>query len=245
MPCHYNTQAVASIPAKRKLKVQNLRQTILNIRTHSFSYKQKEPNKVDFTKYNIAQINEITDVLESIQDTVDHADRRIQQRTVPLRGPGRPRVPAKDVLKVQLMETYFGVSDRVSEGFFNLFREKLGIPSEFCYKTIERGYDPERSKELIDEVLKITNEIGNANESDFSIDGTGDPCNMKVNYESKRAEQHRAKSAKTSKEPSDIFPGKRHDFQYSVFTVGRSTKIIGALRLQTTTVLEKCRFLSL
>jgi transposase len=218
--------------AKHKLKVKDLRQTIINIRTHSFPYKQKEHNKTDFTKYNLAQINEITDILESIRDTVDLADQRIQQRTIPLKGPGRPRVPTKDVLKVQLMETYFGISDRLAEGFFNLFSEKLGISSDFCYKTIERGYDPERSKELIDEVLKVTNEVGNANESNFSIDGTGDPCTMKVNYESKRAEQHRERQsrAKTSKQCSDLFPGKMHDFQYSVFTIGKSTKIIGGFQ---------------
>ena len=98
------------------------------------------------------------------------------------------------MLKVQLMETYFGVSDRVAEGFFNLFREKLGISVDFCYKTIERGYDPQRSEELIDEVLRITNEIGNANEKHFSVDGTGDPCTMKVNYE--RNEQLNAKKNK-------------------------------------------------
>jgi transposase len=216
-------------PTKHKLKVKDLRQTILCIRTHTYPYKQKEPNKTDFTKYNIAQINEITDILEAIRDTVDLADQRIQQKTNPIKGPGRPRVPAKDVLKVLLMETYFGISDRIAEGYFNLFREKLGISSDFCYKTIEQGYDPERSKELINEVLKITNEVGNANESDFSIDGTGDPCTMKINYESKRAEQRREKQSKikTSKQGSDLFPGKKHDFQYSVFTLGRSTKIIG------------------
>jgi transposase len=130
------------------------------------------------------------------------------------------------------MEAYFGVSDRISEGLLDLFREKLSISSDFSYKTIERAYDPERSQELIDEVLKITNEVGNSKEKKFSIDGTGDPCTMKVNYESKRAEQRREKEkAKTTSEAkekqSDEFPGKRHDFQYSVFTIGVTTKIIG------------------
>ena len=30
----------------------------------------------------------------------------------------------------------------------------------------------------------ISYEIGNANDKHFSVDGTGDPCTMKVNYES-------------------------------------------------------------
>jgi hypothetical protein len=57
-------------------------------------------------------------------------------------------------------------------------------------------------------VLKVTNEIGNAAEKHFSIDGTGDPCTMKVNYESKQSEQRKNKQAKTNKGPSDAFPGK-------------------------------------
>jgi len=60
---------------------------------------------------------------------------------------------------------------------------------------------------------------------------------MKVNYESKRAEQRKQKQTKaskdketsqeTGKEHDDAFPGKKHDFQYSVFTIGATTKIIG------------------
>ena len=56
-----------------------------------------------------------------------------------------------------------------------VFGEKLGVSSEFSYKTIERGYEPERSKKLLDEVMKIMNETGNPLENTFSTDGTGDP----------------------------------------------------------------------
>jgi hypothetical protein len=176
---------MANMSEKHRFKVKQLRQTIRGIRKGTFFYHTKESKQIDFAKYNLAQVNEIADVLECIRDSVDLADQRIQQRTIPLKRPGRPKVPAKDVAKVQLMETYFGASDRIAEGFFNLFREKLGISSDLCYKTIEQGYDPERSSELLDEVLKVTNEIGNAAEKHSSIDGTGDPCTMKVNYESK------------------------------------------------------------
>ena len=55
---------------------------------------------------------------------------------------------------------YFGMPNRIAEGFLRLFGEKLGVSSEFSYKTIERGYDPGRSKKLLDEVLRIMNESG-------------------------------------------------------------------------------------
>lgn len=62
---------------------------------------------------------------------------------------------------------------------------KNDISFDFSYKTIERNYDPKRSRELLEEIFKITNEIDNANEKEFNIDDTEDPCTIKVNYESK------------------------------------------------------------
>ncbi len=59
---------------------------------------------------------------------------------------------------------------RVAQGFPRLFEEKLGIPSEFSYKTKERGYDPERTEKLLDEVLSIMNKAGNPEEKIFSTD---------------------------------------------------------------------------
>ncbi len=81
------------------------------------------------------------------------------------RGAGKPPVPAPAIVKVMLMQVYFGMPNRVAEGFLRLFGEKLGISSEFSYKTIERGYEPERSRKLLDEVLRIMNESGNSLEN--------------------------------------------------------------------------------
>jgi hypothetical protein len=168
----------------RRLIVEELRETVSRVRKGEFPYQEKEPKKINFAEYNQAQINEIADLLETIRNIVDAADQRTQ-KTSEQKGPGRPSTP----VKVLLMQSYFGVSNRVTQGFLRLFREKLGIAADFSYKTIERGYDPERSKELLEEVFAITNEVGNSKESKFSIDGTGDPATMKVNYENKRAQQ--------------------------------------------------------
>lgn len=104
-----------------------------------------------------------------------------------------------------LMQAYFGMPNRIAQGFLRLFSEKLGISSEFSYKTIERGYDPERTKKILDEVLKIMNESGNSEENVFSTDGTGDPSTMKVNYESRRSQQ-RIDKEKNRDMKSDAFP---------------------------------------
>ena len=60
-----------------------------------------------------------------------------------------PPVPSQDI--VMLMQAYFGMSNRITEGFLRLFGEKLGISSEFSYKTILCGYDSERTKKILDE----------------------------------------------------------------------------------------------
>jgi hypothetical protein len=99
--------------------------------------------------------------------------------------------------------------------------------SDISYKTIERGYDPERGEELLEEILKITNELGNSNEQKFSIDDPGDPFSMKVNFERKRSQQRKKKESKTRNEDCDLFPAKKCDFQYSVFSIGTTNKIIG------------------
>ena len=122
------------------------------------------------------------------------------------------------------------VPNRIAAGFLRLFGEKLGISSKFSYKTIERGYDPGRSKKLLDEVHRIMNLSGNSEENIFSTDGTGDPATMKVNYESKRSLQRteRGQRKDHGKEKSDAFPSTkgRHDFQYSVLAAGVHTKMI-------------------
>ena len=213
----------------KREREEKLREIVSQVRAGEFSYEEKEGKEINFASYNKAQINEIADVLDMIRDTVEIASARLHKVPIP-KGPGQPPKPIEDVVKVLLMQSYFGVSNRVAEGFLRLFREKLRIESDFSYKTIERRYDPERSKELLDEVFKITNEISNPFENKFGIDGTGDPATMKVNYESKRAEQRKEKedgSKAETKENADLFPGKKHDFQYSVLSIGLTTKIIG------------------
>ena len=107
------------------------------------------------------------------------------------------------------MQAYFGMPNRIAEGFTGLFGEKLGISSSFSYKTIERGYEPERTKKLLDDVHRIMNENGNPLEKIFSTDGTGDPTTMKVNYESKRSQQRIEKERNKDRKESDAFPTQR------------------------------------
>ncbi|OWP57078.1 MAG: hypothetical protein B2I17_02650 [Thermoplasmatales archaeon B_DKE] len=205
--------------------VEDLRNLVKSVRDRSFPYGKREAVDRNWHQYEQTQVNEIADVLETIRGVVNIASSRIPGER---RGAGRPPVPVSDIVKVMLMQAYFGMPNRVAEGFLRLFGEKLGVSSQFSYKTIERGYDPERTKKLLDEVHRIMNESGNPLENIFSTDGTGDPNTMKVNYESKRSQQRIEKEKNRDMKESDAFPHTKgkHDFQYSSFSVGVHTKII-------------------
>lgn len=208
---------------RKKFRTKDLQSIIKSVRDGIFEYKEKEEPEINWAKYDEAQINEISDVLDNIRNVVDLAYKRIPDESH--KGPGAQPIPTKDIVKVLLMQSYFGHSNRVAAGYLKLFREKLGLSKDFSYKTIERGYDPERTKRLLEEVFRITNEIGNSYEDKISFDGSGDPTTSKINYETIRSEQR--KNDGNNAEIKGEWPeSKKHNFQTSVFGVGVHTKII-------------------
>ncbi len=214
----------------RRLWARDLQGLVSNIRNGTFKYKHEPKKRINWRSYNEAQLNELADVLFIIKEIVELAYERIIFRQIPYKkkGPGKPLINNRDLVKIMLLQCYFGSSDRVAGGLLRIFDLKLGIKEPFSYKTIERGYDPDRTKEILDEVFKITNEWSNFNEDIGSIDGTGDPTTIKVNYETKRMQQMNGKKKKGKEEVTIEWPSKKRDFQYAVLGVGVHTKIIGA-----------------
>jgi transposase len=215
----------------RRLWSSDLQNIVCGIRNKTFKYEEKDPEPINWRMYDKAQINELADMLDIIKYSVDVAVERITPKTnTTVSFPGRPEVvPEGSIAKMMLLQTYFGTSNRIGEGLLKVFDRKLGIFDRFGYKTLERGYDPESVGRILDEVFVLTNEWANSNEDTFGIDGSGDPTTMKVNYESKRANQRRKKAVKASQEVITAWPittEKRKDFQYSVLSCGRHTKVI-------------------
>ncbi len=215
----------------RHLRSKELREVASSVRNGTFTYEARPKKSVDWATYDEAQINELADMLNSIRDIVDEACARIAERPPEVKtGPGRPQVPACDLAKALMLQSYFGAGNRVAAGLVRVFGEKLHISSEFSYKTIERGYDPGRVTPILEEVLRITNEMGNGNENTFAADGSGDPSTVKVNYESRRSEQRKERKEESGRELS-LFPDstvRKHDFQYLALTAGVHTKVISA-----------------
>ena len=220
---------------------EELRKIIKNIRNGTFEYDGRGKVKINWTKYDQAQIHELVDYLENVRDLVDEADRQIKERTPPeKRKPGRPPTNPKDIVKILLLQAYTGSPNRVAEGFLLLFREKLGISDHFSYKTIERGYDRESVNVILDEIVVITNEPVDNREEIYSFDGTGFSASNKENYASKRQKQNSKKKCKESKDiddeiTDDSFPKSNTNatmgFSYAVMGVGVQYKLISGLAI--------------
>jgi transposase len=209
-------------------KGEVIRKFITQVREKEFPYERRPPRKTDWSSYDRAQVNEIADFVEMTRLVVDAAAKRLEgRRSVSKRGRGHPPVPAADILKVIMLQSYLGVSNRVAEGLLRLLWANLGLTKPFTYKTIERGYDRREVNSLMNEVLALTNAPVQELEKVFSIDGSGSPTRVRQNYAESRAKQ---KSGISTDGGSDAFPKAPHDFVYHTFMVGTAFKLISSWR---------------
>jgi transposase len=81
------------------------------------------------------------------------------------------------------MAQYFSLSNRVTQGYMLLFKEKLRLTSTFSYKTIERAYSDIEVRQILEEVFELTNEPVADLEYEFGSDGSGFAALGKRNYE--------------------------------------------------------------
>jgi hypothetical protein len=102
--------------------VEDLKNLVKSVRDQSFPYEKREPVFRNWHEYDQAQVNDIAEVLETIRDVVNIASSSMPKER---RGAGRPPIPTPDIVKVMLMQAYFGIPNRVAEGFLRLFRENL------------------------------------------------------------------------------------------------------------------------
>ena len=123
-----------------------------------------------------------------IRDSVQQAAYNLDLPKVPdHREPGRPKHNPVDEAKVVLMAQYFGLSNRVAQGYMLLFKEKLRLTSLFSYKTIERAYGELEVWQILEEVFELTNSSVADLEREFGPDGSGLATSCKQNYETDRA----------------------------------------------------------
>ena len=107
----------------RRLWGRDLQNLVSEIRSGTFKYEEKERKPINWNKYDRAQVNEITDMMQMINDAVDAAYGRVMSRDHrKKRLPGRPPIPTDDIAKIMLLQCYFGLSNRVAAGFLKIIR---------------------------------------------------------------------------------------------------------------------------
>ncbi len=207
-------------------KEKKLQEIVTSVRQKDYPYVPRERKNIDWKAYDKAQYREMSDMLKLIRQLVDLAEERVAVRRKPTKQKpiGRPaEIPASDVLKVLLMQTYLGVSNRVAEGLELLFDDKLGLRTEFCYKEIERAYDDADVRRLMNEVRRLTNEPVRGLETTFSIDGTGHSTSSKQHYQSDRSRQQ--KDNASNQVATDAFPNGEKPYVSSVGVIGVKYKL--------------------
>jgi len=184
------------------------------LKKDEFKYVPREEREIDWSKYDKAQINEISDMLLLIRDVVDEAALRLGiDAMLQKKGPGKPPNHPADLAKAVLMQQYFCVPNRIAEGLVRLFMEKLKLKDTFSYKTIERAYEKPLVTGLLKEVFSLTQEPVSDKEHVFSPDGTGLSMSMKQNWENDRRKG-----------------GKKRGYEKMITMVGYRYKVFSAFK---------------
>src|SRR5207245_7092953 len=119
-----------------------LRDLVRSVRSGEFEYEERPKKSLDWSSYDEAQAYELADMLYTIRKLVDEAVNRLPAEGLERKGPGRPPIhPPADVAKVLLMQSYFGVSNRVAAGLAFVFKETLRLSYPLSYMMVEHAYD--------------------------------------------------------------------------------------------------------
>lgn len=195
-----------------------LRDLAGRIRDREFPYVEREAALRDWAAYDEAQTRETDTVLLLVRDLVDFSSARVGARVHGAPKEGRPPVPASDLVKVLLAQSYFGRANRPAQGVGALFREKLRLTRPILYKTIERGFDRVDVDRVLDEVFLLTNEPVRGLETVFSGDGSGAPRRVGAHYARDRSGDRARRG--------DAFSGPAGDYAYHFMVIGVKYKVM-------------------
>ncbi len=111
----------------RKSNQSILKKLLGSIDSGDFKYESCEKKVINWSSYDQAQINEINDMLVYIRGIVDRAVLELhidEWYEGELEKPGQPMIFPGDLVKAILLQQYFQVSNRVSQGLAMLLDRK-------------------------------------------------------------------------------------------------------------------------
>jgi len=204
----------------RQTLLTEFRQVFAAVRSGSYPYHPREPTPIPWRRYDMAQVNELPEVISLMGRLIDAVDLGMPAG----RGCAHPKA---HLAKLILAQQYDGRCNRNSIGLLSIMGEKLGIPStcnQPSYKTLERAYDDPAVIGILNEVFFLTQHPVSMREDRFAVDGTCFPTTIKANWE----------SAKVRFLKKNSKPEGRRVFEKTVIACGTTFKIIAAFAVAST-----------
>jgi transposase len=153
---------------------EKFRQLVPKLREKGF-YKSQEQRKINWRKYNFAQINEAKLLLE-IRKLVNSCAQ------IKHSGAGRPLTSPKYLAEAILVAELLGLPERQTQGFIEILGRTLGIHSHLDDRVIGNAYN--RLEVLF--ILKQVFDKTKTSDGRLVGDGTGLETSRKQNYESEK-----------------------------------------------------------
>lgn len=203
----------------RQMLLTEFRQVLRSVRDGSYHYHPREPKPTPWRCYDMAQMNELPQVIFLTGRFADEASLGIHAG----RGGAHPK---GDLARLILIQQYDGRSNRVSIGLHSILRESLGIPSTRnppSYKALERAYSDPAVIAILNEVFFLTQKPVQALEGRFAVDGTCFPTTIKANWELAKKRFAEKGGGK-----------KRKVFEKAILACGTTFKIISGFAVAST-----------
>ena len=140
-------------------------------------YQAEEPRKISWPEHNLSQIQEASNILDFIRDSVDETEYLKLKGKV-----GRPLTDPKDLVKAILICEALGLTERTAEGWLKILGPYVGIISKLDDRTIGEAH----YKIEVLYILKQIFEKTKSSDGKLSGDGTGLETSRKQNYETNK-----------------------------------------------------------
>ena len=157
-----------------KLPNKEFRQMVPLLREKDF-YEAELIREIAWPEYNLSQIEEASDVLDFIRESVDKCECIDRQGRV-----GRPLTDPKSLAKAVLVCEALGLVERPSQGWIKILGPYVGINEELDERVIGEAYDRIDVAFILRQVFNMTKE----SDGILCGDGSGLEKSRKQNYES-------------------------------------------------------------
>lgn len=131
-----------------------------------FKYKHKKMKPINWSAYNLAQINEKELFLESLNEILDLF-------VFEQKGQGRPLFNPRDIIFGMMLKTYNKNSARRIISDLKIIKKINYVDRVPCYSTLMNYFNDKNFKPILEKIIELTSLPLKEIEEDFAADATG------------------------------------------------------------------------